>query len=208
MPEIKIPKCTNLFGFPRSAVGKSKNYARMVLKGNNDPIINNIFAKMVRLLDDKLDEYRLQSVSIGNHLFSSEIKARKENGASVVSHFGHLSHPLPPSLDSWLYPHYLLEAKRLERGLNNNEKYKFNINIAIEFRKEIFEENRDKIAGHQVMVIEEDLKEIDAIGSKINKITSQINKVIEYADKKKITLISKQSIEQKFLYSLNPTSSC
>ncbi|MEH5891450.1 hypothetical protein [Enterobacter roggenkampii] len=58
------------------------------------------------------------------------------------------------------------------------------------------------------MAIEENLKEIDAIESKINIITSQINKVIEYADKKKITLISKQFIEQKFLYSLNPTSSC
>lgn len=108
MPEVKIPKCTNLFGFPRGAIGKSKNYARMVLKGNNEPIINNIFAKMMRLLDNKLDEYRLQSVSIGNHLFSNEIQARRANDASVVSHFGHLSHPFPPLVDSWLYPHYLL----------------------------------------------------------------------------------------------------
>ncbi|MCK7227246.1 hypothetical protein L8P27_05185 [Enterobacter asburiae] len=209
MPDISLPKCTNFWGFPRSTVGKTQNYARMVLKGKNDHIINNIFSKVMRLLDNKLYEYRLESVSIGNHLLSSEIKARKGNDdISSGLQFGFLSHPCPPPLDSWLYPHYLLEAKRLECDLNRPEKYKFNINKAVEFRKRIFEENRDKIAGHQVMAIEEDLKKIEAIAKKVNKINAQINRMVDYAKKNNLKLTKNECIEQKFLNSLRPSSFC
>ncbi len=209
MPVGNVSKCTNFLGFPHSTVKKSEKFARMALKGSNDNNVQKILEQMTGLLDKKLVDYRRQSVVLGVNIFSTETTnlqmAARENFSELQQL---LIHPLPTGFDPTLFAHYLLEDMRLNASADTSCKYKFNINKAVLFRKEIYEKYKFNLAEPRLSNAGNILKSLDVSARKIEKITEQIEIVARYAERKKVNYHIPLSIEQKFLNALKPHSYC